>query len=88
MAALKAEQLFSLACCKRTKKVVSSSKILIINHKWSGKMFVDVSFSYREDGFAHGTPYILHSTVGERPLSELQPVWKHHIIRFTKHNLD
>lgn len=39
-------------------------------------MFVDVSFSYRESRFAHRTPYILHSTAGERPLSELQPVWK------------
>lgn len=74
MAVLKAKPLFSLAWCKRTKKVVSSCKISIIDHKWSGKIFSDVLFSYSEGGFARRTLFILHSTAGERPLSELQPV--------------
>lgn len=28
------------------------------------------------DLFLHGGPFILHSIAGERPLSELQPLWK------------
>lgn len=54
MAAPRVKTLSSPAQCKETKKkkVVSSCKISITDHKLNGKIFSDASFSYREGCFA------------------------------------